>query len=89
MLPLAKSALGTLCHLRCAVRVERILFAPLSLSNDSVKTLTVGVLERQGRYTVNVPVIMSGLLVASLPVFASYLFFQRFLIRGIVAGAVK
>ena len=89
MLPLAKSALGTLAIFDVLYAWNEFIFALLLLSNDSVKTLTVGVLELQGRYTVNVPVIMSGLLVASLPVFASYLFFQRFLIRGIVAGAVK
>jgi multiple sugar transport system permease protein len=43
----------------------------------------------QGRYTIDYPVIMAGLLVASIPVVAAYLFFQKFLVRGIGAGAVR
>jgi ABC-type glycerol-3-phosphate transport system permease component len=35
------------------------------------------------------PVIMAGLLVASIPVVAAYLFFQKFLVRRMVAGAVR
>ena len=33
--------------------------------------------------------LMAGLLITSLPVIGAYLIFQRHLVRGIVAGAVK
>jgi ABC-type glycerol-3-phosphate transport system permease component len=65
------------------------LFAPLLLTSNNVKTLTAGVLQLQGRYTLGYPVIMADLLVASIPVIAAYLFFQKFLARGMVAGAVR
>jgi ABC-type glycerol-3-phosphate transport system permease component len=32
---------------------------------------------------------MAGLLLSSLPVIAAYVFFQKFLIRAVVAGAVR
>jgi multiple sugar transport system permease protein len=89
LLPLAKPALGTLAIFNVLYAWNEFIFALLLLSSNGVKTLTVGVLQLQGRYTINDPVIMSGLLVASIPVVAAYLFFQRFLIRGIVTGAVK
>jgi len=54
-----------------------------------VKTLTVGVLQLQGRFTTDYPALMAGLLITSLPVIVAYLVFQRHLVRGIVAGAVK
>ena len=54
-----------------------------------VKTLTVGVLQLQGRFTTDYPALMAGLLITSLPVVGAYLIFQRHLVRGIVAGAVK
>ena len=65
------------------------LFALLLLQSDNVKTLTVGVLSLQGRFTTDYPALMAGLLITSLPVVAAYLIFQRHLIRGIVAGTVK
>jgi len=89
MLPLAKPALGTLAIFDFLFAWNEFIFALLFLTSNGVKTLTVGVLQLQGRYTINFPVIMAGLLVASVPVVAAYLFFQRFLVRGIVAGAVK
>ena len=37
----------------------------------------------------DVPVIMSGLTLATLPIVAFYLFGQRYFVRGLVSGAVK
>jgi len=68
---------------------NEFLFALLMLQSDSVKTLTVGVLQLQGRFVSDYPALMAGLLITSLPVIAAYLVFQRHLVRGIVAGAVK
>ncbi len=89
MLPMGKPALATLCVFNVLYVWNEFIFALLLLQSDSVKTLTVGVLQLQGRFTTNDPALMAGLLLASLPVIASYLFFQKYLVRAIVAGAVK
>jgi ABC-type glycerol-3-phosphate transport system permease component len=89
MLPMAKPALATLCVFNVLYVWNEFVFALLLLQSDSVKTLTVGVLQLQGRFTTNDPALMAGLLLASLPVIAAYLFFQKYLVRAIVAGAVK
>jgi raffinose/stachyose/melibiose transport system permease protein len=89
MLPLAKPALATLIIFNFLWAWNEFLFALLMLQSDSVKTLTVGVLSLQSRFTTDYPALMAGLLITSLPVIGAYLIFQRHLIRGIVAGAVK
>ncbi|HET9894027.1 MAG TPA: carbohydrate ABC transporter permease [Streptosporangiaceae bacterium] len=89
LVPLAKPALGTLAIFNILYAWNEFIFALLLLSSNGVKTLTVGVLQLQGRYTTDYPVIMAGLLVASIPVVVAYLFFQKFLVRGIVSGAVR
>jgi raffinose/stachyose/melibiose transport system permease protein len=89
MLPLAKPALATLIIFNVLWAWNEFLFALLLLQTDNVKTLTVGVLELQGRFVTDYPALMAGLLVTSLPVIAAYLIFQRHLVRGLVAGAVK
>jgi ABC-type glycerol-3-phosphate transport system permease component len=89
LVPMAKPALGTLAIFNILYAWNEFIFALLLLSPNNVKTLTVGVLQLQGRYTTDYPVIMAGLLVASIPVVVAYLFFQKFLVRGIVSGAVR
>jgi len=89
MVPLAKPALATLVIFNVLWAWNEFLFALLLLQSDGVKTLTVGVLQLQGRFTTDYPALMAGLLITSLPVIGAYLVFQRHLVRGIVAGAVK
>jgi len=89
MVPLAKPALGTLVIFNALYAWNEFVFALLLLTNDSVKPLTVGVQQLQGRYTTDKPTIMMGLLIASIPIIAVYVFFQKYLTRGIVLGAVK
>jgi raffinose/stachyose/melibiose transport system permease protein len=89
MLPLAKPALATLVIFNVLWAWNEFLFALLLLQTDNVKTLTVGVLQLQGRFVTDYPAMMAGLLITSLPVIAAYLIFQRHLVRGLVAGAVK
>jgi multiple sugar transport system permease protein len=89
MVPLAKPALATLIIFNVLWAWNEFLFALLMLQTDNVKTLTVGVLQLQGRFTTDYPAFMAGLLITSLPVIAAYLVFQRHLVRGIVTGAVK
>jgi raffinose/stachyose/melibiose transport system permease protein len=89
MVPLAKPAVATLVIFNVLWAWNEFLFALLMLQSDSVKTLTVGVLQLQGRFITDYPALMAGLLITSLPVIGAYLIFQRHLVRGIVAGAVK
>jgi raffinose/stachyose/melibiose transport system permease protein len=89
LVPLSKPALATLVIFNILWAWNEFLFALLMLQSDSVKTLTVGVLQLQGRFTTDYPALMAGLLITSLPVIVAYLVFQRHLVRGIVAGAVK
>jgi raffinose/stachyose/melibiose transport system permease protein len=89
LLPLARPALATLVIFNVLFVWNEFAFALLLLQSDSVKTLTVGVLQLQGRVSTNYPTLMAGLLITSLPVVGTYLAFQRHLVRAIVAGAVK
>lgn len=89
ILPMAKPALATLCIFNFLYVWNEFIFALLLLQSDEVKTATVGVLQLQGRFTIDDPMISAGLLLSTLPVVGVYLFFQKYLVRAIVAGAVK
>jgi len=89
VLPLARPPLATLAIFNFLFAWNEFIFALLLLQSDSVKTATVGVLQLQGRYSTTYPTLVAGLLIVSLPVIGIYLFFQRYLVRAIVAGGIK
>jgi ABC-type glycerol-3-phosphate transport system permease component len=89
MLPMARPALAMLCIFNFLWAWNEFVFALLLLQSDSSKTLTVGILQLQGRFNTDYPALMAGLLLASLPVIGVYLVFQRHLVRAVTAGALK
>ena len=89
VLPLSAPALVTLIVVNALWVWNELLIALVFLPEDSLRTLMVGVTVFQNRYTLNVPVTMAGMLLATAPMVVLYLFGQRFFIRGLTAGAVK
>ena len=89
VLPLSAAPLVTLAVVNLLWVWNELLIALVFLQDDSKKTLMVGITGFQSRYSLNVPVIMAGLTLATLPIVAVYIFGQRFFVRGLVAGAVK
>jgi raffinose/stachyose/melibiose transport system permease protein len=63
---------------------------PLILvQDDARRTLPIGMLFFQGKYTVDVPVLTAGAVITLLPVVVVYFLFQREFIQGLTTGAVK
>jgi ABC-type glycerol-3-phosphate transport system permease component len=89
VLPLARPALVTLIIVNSLWVWNELLVALVFLPDEQLKTLMVGVTLFQGRYSLNVPVLMAGMLVASAPMALLYLAGQRYFIRGLTAGALK
>ena len=86
MVPLARPALATLVIFNFLWAWNEFIFALLLLPGDGVKTLTVGVLQLQGRFNLDPTALMAGLFVSTLPVIGVYLIFQRHLVRAVAAG---
>lgn len=89
VLPLSAPALVTLVVVNALWVWNELLIALVFLPKDELKTLMVGVTLFQGRYSLDVPVLMAGMLVASVPMALLYLAGQRYFIRGLTAGAIK
>jgi ABC-type glycerol-3-phosphate transport system permease component len=89
VLPLSGAPLATLAVINLLWVWNELLIALVFLQDDSKKTLMVGITSFESRYNLNVPAIMAGLTIATLPIVALYLFGQRFFIRGLVSGAAK
>ncbi|MGT2950859.1 sugar ABC transporter permease [Streptococcus cuniculi] len=63
---------------------------PLIILNDESKyTLMLALTQLKGLYTVNYPLVITGTLLATIPLLIVFVIFSRQLIAGITEGAVK
>jgi multiple sugar transport system permease protein len=68
---------------------SELLFALMLINSESQKTFAVGLLDFVGKGAVNWGQMMAASTLALIPVIIFFGFIQRYLIRGLTAGAVK
>jgi multiple sugar transport system permease protein len=88
MVPAAKPGIVAVSVYAFMTSWSEALFASV-LTDDSSKTLAVGLAEYSTQNAVYWNQIMAASLVVSVPVVLGFLFMQRYLVQGLTAGAVK
>ncbi len=68
---------------------DEFFFALIFTSTIAAKTVPVAIAEFTGRYAVDITAMMTGGILAALPPVLLALIFQRFIVSGLSAGAVK
>lgn len=68
---------------------DEFFYALIFTSTLAAKTVPVAIAEFIGRYVVNINGMMAGGLLAAVPPVLMALIFQRYIVRGMTAGAVK
>ena len=68
---------------------DEFFYALIFTSTLDAKTVPVAIAEFTGRYTVDITGMMTGGVLAALPPVILALIFQRYIMRGLTAGAVK
>ena len=68
---------------------DEFFFALIFTSTLAAKTVPVAIAEFIGRYVVNVNGMMAGGILAAVPPVVIALIFQRYIVSGMTAGAVK
>ncbi|BCY06917.1 carbohydrate ABC transporter permease [Actinoplanes sp. L3-i22] len=66
-----------------------LLYPLLFIDDPAKRTLPLALLDFQGEYLTEYPLLFTGVVVASLPMVLAYAFLQRHFVAGITAGAVK
>jgi raffinose/stachyose/melibiose transport system permease protein len=84
--PLSLPAIGTACVFTFIFCWNEFLYALVLLQDDGVRTLPAGLAGLQGRFFTDFPVLLAAVTLSVLPVVGVYLFFQRWLVRGIAVG---
>ena len=89
MIPLSLPSMATLAIFSLMIVWNDLLFPLLLLKTKSLQTLPLALLNFQGEYLTNYPLIFSGVVVATLPMIIAYVFLQRYFIAGMTAGSIK
>lgn len=89
MLPLAGPAVSSLIVFQFVWTWNAFLMPLLYMQSEALRPIPLGMMFFQGRYTQDVSLIAAGVTIATIPVVAIYLVFQRQFVRGLTAAAVK
>ncbi len=89
VIPLSGVPLITLGVVNLLWAWNELLLALVFLQSNEKRTLMVGITGFQSRYSLDIPTVMAGMSIATLPLVVAYLFGQRFFIAGLTAGSVK
>ena len=89
LLPISTPAIAALSILNFVWMWNDLLLPLVIMGGSDKKTLMVGVALLSGQYDVSIPLISAGLIVALAPVILVYMLFQRQILSGAIAGAVR
>lgn len=89
ILPLSKPALATLTIFTFMGNWQSFYWPLIVLTQDSMKTLPLGLLSFMGLYSTQWSLLMAGSMMMILPVIIVFLVGQKWFISGIQLGALK
>ena len=87
--PVAKPAVATIVVISCLNTWNEFLMAMLFIVDPGMKTLPVGMIAFEQSHNTDYPALLAGLSLISVPTLLVYAIFNKQVIRGVIAGAVK
>ncbi|MCT2590703.1 carbohydrate ABC transporter permease [Streptomyces sp. N2-109] len=88
-LPLSLPSVAATAIFLLVIHWNELLYPLLFINDPEKRTLPLALLNFQGEFLTNYPLLFTGVVVASLPLVVGYIFLQRFFIAGMTAGSVK
>jgi len=89
ILPLGKPALATLGIFSFLGSWNDFMLPLIAVNETDMRTLPVGLMIFLGRYTMQYGLVMAAAAVATVPVLAVFLLFQRHIVSGVVLTGLK
>lgn len=89
VLPLIKPSIITLTIFTFVGAWNEFLWPLIMTTDDSVRTLTVGLSTMQAQYTVNYGLVMAGAALTFLPSFIVYVLLQKKFVQGVTLSGMK
>ena len=89
VVPLAAPGIASVAIFCFIISWTEYLFASILISGDDLKTLPVGLAGIVGQYQIDWGFLLSGAVLASLPVIFLFVFIGKYFVSGLTEGAVK
>ncbi|HEY5320852.1 MAG TPA: carbohydrate ABC transporter permease [Galbitalea sp.] len=89
VLPAARPGIFAAIMFAFLLAWDEFMYALIFTSSDAAKTLPVAISEFAGRYTTDFGLVAAGGILAALPPLVVAIIFQRYVVSGMAAGAVK
>jgi raffinose/stachyose/melibiose transport system permease protein len=89
VVPLARPAIATIFILQAIGVWNDIILATILLPDSAKSPLTLGLFAFQGTYTSQWGLLAAATMIVAAPLVLAYVFLQRYLVGGVVGGAVK
>ena len=89
VMPLSAPALSTVGIYTFLMMWNEFIYALVMIDTRTKKTLPLGIRDFYGFQTINIPAVLTAILVGSLPVLIFYFVAQDKVINGLTQGAVK
>ena len=89
ILPMCRPILVSAALLQAMFAWNEFVFALVFISDETLKTLPVGLMAMQSRLLTDWPVVFAGLTMAALPMVLLFLIGQRQFLRGLTEGVGK
>lgn len=89
-LPIAKGAIATVTIINITSVWSELMFSSILLMDTKMRTLPIAIsLFNTSVYNTSLGVLMAGLTISSIPLLILYFIFQKQIVKGMAAGAVK
>jgi raffinose/stachyose/melibiose transport system permease protein len=89
MLPLSQPSLATMATFHFLYAWSEFILALVLTGTTESRTLPVGISLLEGFFTSNEPGVAAGMIITIVPAVIVFAFLQRYIIKGITAGAIK
>jgi multiple sugar transport system permease protein/raffinose/stachyose/melibiose transport system permease protein len=89
VVPLSWPILGTLAIIHILYTWNDLIWPLVVISDQGLKTLTIGLLVFRGSYIANWGPLFAGYFIATVPLLLVFVFANRLFIRGLTSGALK
>ncbi len=89
IIPLSQPALATMATFHILASWSEYILALVLTGTTASRTLPVGISLLEGHFTSNEPGVAAGMVITIVPAVIAFAFLQRYVIKGITAGAIK
>lgn len=88
-MPMALPSVAATAIFLFVIQWNDLLYPLLFIRSPEKKTLPLALLDFQGQFLTDYPLLFTGVIIASLPLVVAYVLLQRYFVAGMTAGSVK